>query len=191
MNIGHSDRLSYDSQAYADKLNESVSPGTYRLDINHQYNCNGCLSTLGPRGSDGVSTLYSHTETPSQKLVDFESIMSNRNVKASKEKSGKVNPIGLKDFKLKHHDVCNNYLDPMHSRLTYPAINYRGVPINRFYNLLNDPQEHIFYDFAVNTTLEAKDNWDPEIPTPMKQDKYPKTLHGRGKRCGIKCKDGK
>lgn len=187
MNIGHSSRLPYDNRAYADQLEESTSPGQYRLDTNWCYNCNGCLQTLGPRGADGVSTLVGNTVAPSQKLVDFESIMSNRNVKSSKEKSGKVNPVDLKKYKLQHYNVCNNYLDPQYSRLTYPAESYRGVPINRFYNLHNDPQENIFYDFAVNTSLEAKDNWVPEVPEPMKRGKYPNPVPGKNKGCVLMC----
>lgn len=173
MNIGHSSRLPYDKCAYEDQVRESTSPGSYRLDTNWSHNQNGCLSTMGPRGSDGVSTLVGHTVAPSQKLVDFESMLSNRNVKVSKAKHGRVNPVKLSGYKLKHHTLCNNYLDPQYTRLTYPAESYRGLPINRFYNLPNDPQEHIFYDFAVNTTLEAKDNWVPDVPTPLNTGTYP------------------
>jgi hypothetical protein len=48
-----------------------------------------------------------------------------------------------------------------------PAMFYRGAPINRFYDLNKDPQANIFYDWAINTSLEAKDNFIPELPEPM------------------------
>jgi hypothetical protein len=187
MNIGHSSRLPYDNKAYTDKLRESVSPGDYRLDQNYNHNNKGCLHTLGPRGTDGVSTLVGHTVAPSQKLVDFESMLSNRNVKASRAKSGRVNHVDLKKYKLQHHPVCNDYLDSQYTRLTYPAEMYRGAPINRFYNLPHDPQANIFYDFAVNTSLEAKDNYVPEVTQPMKRGKYPNPVPGKNAGCVMMC----
>ncbi len=56
-------------------------------------------------------------------------------------------------------DCKNRYLDPITSRLTNPAFNYKEAPIDRFYNLNQNPQDNIFWNFAVNTDLEAKDNF--------------------------------
>lgn len=190
-NIGHSSRLPYDDCAYPDKLDESVSPGGYRLNKNQSYNCDGCLSTLGPYGKNGVSTLVGHVVAPSQQLVDLESIFTNRNVKQSKCRSGRVNHVDLNKFHLQHESFCNNYLDPIHTRFTYPAVNYKGAPINRFYNLLHDPQANIFEDHAVNTSLEMKDNFIPYIDLPMKNDNFPNTIKGKNTQCLFECDDNK
>ncbi len=167
LNIGHSSRLGYDTCAYNDRLDESVGPLGYRLDPNQQENCNQCLSTLGPRSSymgQGVSTLDGKTIAASQKLVNLESILSNRNVKTSKCRRDNVNPIDVTKFETKHFGECNDYLDPLSSRLTLPAFNYRELALNRFHNLDRNPQLNIFYDFSINTKLEAKDNYTIDIP---------------------------
>jgi len=51
--------------------------------------------------------------------------------------------------------------------MTDSAMFYKGVAINRFYDLPKDPQANIFFDWAVNTKLEAKDNFVPELPNPL------------------------
>ena len=169
MNIGHSSRLGYDDQTYLDKVYESTSPLSYRLSTDQSYNCNSCLSTFGPRSSNNgrgydVSRAQPTRFAPAQELADVESILSNRNVINSRNKSGKVNPINPSHFKLANSRICNKTLDPEYSRLSYPAQNYRAISINRFYNLHTNPQIPIFYDFAVNTQLESKDNYIPNIP---------------------------
>jgi len=173
--IGHSSRLGYDINTYDDYLSESVSPLLYKLNPNQVNNCNSCLSVFGPRSSiagnsKGVSTLVGDVTIPSQELVDLESILSNRNVIASKCKDGKVNDIDVTKFSLQHARVCNDFLDGISSRLTNPSDNYRGMSINRFYDLPKNPQANIFYDFAVNTKLEAKDNYRERVPSLIKFD---------------------
>ena len=169
MNIGHSSRLPYDKQAYPDKLMESVGPLQYRLNPDQIYNCNSCLSTRGPRSAGGgkgqdVSKVLQTHYAPAQDLADVESILHNLNVKQSKTKSGKVNPIDVTKFKNIDMTVCENYLDPEASRLSFPAANYRDVSINRFYNLNKDAQANIYWDGAVNTSLEERDNYMIQIP---------------------------
>lgn len=178
MNSGYSSRLPYDTSAYNDKLSESVAPGNYRLNTNYARNDTGCLQTLGPRGSHGVSTIYEDSIAPSQQLVGIESILTNRNMRRSKSKRGSLNPINVTEMPLKHNRVCNSNLNSQHTRFTYPAVSYRGAPINRFINLLNDPQENIFYNFEVNTTLEAKDNWIPDVPSVAQRDQFPASGSG-------------
>lgn len=174
--IGHSSRLKYDKCSYDDYLSESVSPLLYKLNPNQINNCNSCLSVFGPRSSiqgnsKGVSTVISQSSNiPSQDLVDLESIMTNRNVLASKCKDGKVNEIDVTKFNLQHARICNDYLDGVSSRLTNPSKNYRGMSINRFYDLPKNPQANIFYDFGVNTKLEAKDNYKERVPALVNYD---------------------
>ena len=134
-------------------------------------NCDACLSTLGPRAGHnghGVSTLLDsdpkNNITPSQNLVDLESVLSNRNVPTSRCKTAKVNPIDVTKFGLKDSKSCNKYLDPVASRLTFPASNYRSIAIDRFVDLPKPAQEPIFWNFATNTRLEAKDNFKAQVP---------------------------
>lgn len=167
MNIGYSSRLDYDQQAYDDRLQESTDPLSYQLDTNRIHNCNECLSTFGPRSSymgNGVSTTVGHSVATSQQLVDIESILSNRNVPLSKTRAGQVNPIDVTKYDMKHAKLCNDYLDPASTRLTDPSKNYREMSINRFYDLPRNPQANIFYSFAKNTKLEAKDNYKQRKP---------------------------
>jgi hypothetical protein len=111
----------------------------------------------------GVSTSVGHPVGTAQYLTDVESILTNRNLPTSKCKNGEVNPINVNDFPLQHMGPCNSFLDPMASRLSYPPYNYREMPMDRFYNLPQNPQEPIFWDFAVNTKLEMKDNFVYDI----------------------------
>jgi len=187
LNIGHSSKLIYDCCAYNDRLDESTSPVKYRLNENQIHNCNQCLSTLGPRSSSprgqGVSTSIKvdHPIATSQELVDVESILSNRNVKSSKCRRDQINQINLTDveqFKLSHMRICNDALNPFSSRLSMPAANYRDMSVNRFYNLSQFPQEPIFYDFAINTVLEEKDNFLAQSPKLWADNSIPTPLNG-------------
>lgn len=190
MNIGHSSRLGYDKCYYSDRLSESTAPLQYKINGNYIENCNKCLSTLGPRSSymgHGVSTAVGHPQATSQALADVESILKNLNVKTTKCKRGNVNPVRPKDFKNTHSTECNNFLDPMSSRLTYPARTFRDMATNRFHDLPIDPQANIFYDFAVNTRLESTDNFVPHFPTPNDQYSGPVARTGPKPACNIGC----
>jgi hypothetical protein len=177
MNIGYSSRLGYDEETYADKLEESVGPLAYRLNTNSIANCNACLSTLGPRASiygSGVSLTTNPDPSvhaaPANNLTDIDSLLKNINVKTSKKRCSGTNPINVTNFNLSHSRICNKALDPLSSRLTYPASNYRSMSINRFYDLNKNPQSILFWNFATNTSLEAKDNYVPHIPNVNKDD---------------------
>lgn len=149
------------------------------------------MSVFGPRGSHngyGDSTTVGHRNAPSQDLVDVESILSNRNVIASKCKDGKVNDIDVTKFQLQHARICNDFLDPVSTHLTNPAANYRGMNINRFYDLDRNPQAVIFYPFSVNTQLEAKDNYRERINSVLLYDAtLPRPLKGTNQPCKFKC----
>lgn len=168
-NHGHSSRLSYDDMTYQDKIKESVGPLHYRLDHNRIHNCDHCLSTFGPRSSymgHGVSMVVDNEPAVSQSphMVNIESILTNRNTFASKNKKNQINPINVTKFKLKHPRICNNNLNPLSSRLSYPTANYREMGLNRFHDLNKPIQRVIFWDSSINTKLDAKDNFVPQIP---------------------------
>jgi hypothetical protein len=170
LHAGHFSNPRYDKCAYPEDLYESTAPYTYVMNTDRIHNCNGCLTTFGPRGSymgAGVSTPTGDVIAVAQRNIDIDSVMSNRNVPLSKCKRGKVNPVDVTKVKTKNMPVCNDYLDGQHSRMTDPAMFYRGSAINRFYDLNKDPQANIFYDWAINTSLEAADNFIPELPVPM------------------------
>lgn len=174
-NIGHFSRQSYDSQAYDDHLSESVGPLLYQTNPTQINNCGACLSVFGPRPSNGaasygVSTTVGSNIAPAQYLTDVESILSNRNVISSRSKDGKVNDIDVSKFTLQHARICNDFMDPISTHLTDPPSNYRSLPINRFYDLPKNPQANIFYNWAVNTKLDAIDNYRQRIPILMKCD---------------------
>jgi len=190
MNIGHSSRLGYDDCVYPDKLKESVGPTDYRLNRNYIHNCNRCFNHngAGPRSSFGTSTIKKVGHAPANDLVDVDSIMSNRNVKLTKSKTGKLNPINLTTHEPTHYIECDNYNHPQHSRLTLPPSNYRDVSINRFYNTLHDPQANIFTPFARNSRLEAKDNYQPELPVLWDDRVAPIEYEDDKTRCGIVCR---
>jgi hypothetical protein len=181
----------YDDCYNVDRLRESTGPLGYRLNGNYNNNCNSCLSTLGPRsgymGNDVSTTVSVNTPARAQYITDVESILKNLNVPQSKCKTGKVNNIDVNKFSLKHANVCNKFLDPMASRLTYPAATYRDMAINRFYDLNQDPQVNIFWDASTNTRLEAKDNFMEQLPKPRLDNSLPTELKGRNKPCKINC----
>jgi hypothetical protein len=194
MNIGHSSRLLYDKEVLPERVSESVGPLAYKLNTDQIYNCNSCLSTLGPRSAGAgrgqdVSKVLHTKYAPAQELVDVESILHNLNVKNSKAKAGKVNPIDVTKFKNIDMKVCGDFLNPEATRLSHPAASYRDMSINRFYNLPKDPQANIFWDNAANTSLEEKDNfviripqpWDNTNQIPVKQNACAKP--GSNKRC--------
>ena len=194
VNFGVSSRLDYDPCYISDTIAESTGPLEYRLNSNQMYNCNGCLTTLGPRTSqgamsNGVSLIKTESDSiaTSQRLIDLDSILSNRNVKQSKCKSGKVNNIDVTKFALTNLPICNNYLDPVSTHLTNPPQNYRGLSINRFYDLRKDPQANIYYDIGINSKLEAKDNFIPKVPKMMADKSLPIEMKGPGKRCNVVC----
>ncbi len=191
MNIGHSSRTKYDDCYYDDHLEESTSPLLYRLNTNQISNCNACLSTLGPRsGFNGYGTSTIQVDNkyaPAQDLVDVESILSNRNTQTTRCRGSEVNSIDVTKFGLTHARICNDFMDPLSSRLTYPAQNYRSMAINRFVDLPKNAQETIFYDFAVNSRLEAKDNFTEDVPNVRQYDpSMPTEIKGSNK-CTVKC----
>jgi hypothetical protein len=169
MQIGHSSRLPYDIGTYDDKLYESTGPLGYRVNIDHMHHPKRCFNAngAGPRTTNngfGNSTHERLGCAVKNEIVPIESLLSNRNVKASKNRRGHVNPINPTKWKLDHYSLCGNETHPEFTRLSHPASNYRDVAINTFYNTIHNAQHNIFYDFAHNTRLEAKDNYIPELP---------------------------
>lgn len=180
MNIGYSSRMPYDDDCYSDKLAESTYSLNYRINSNHVYNENRCRSNFGPRSGymgHGVSVPNDLDYAEAQSLVDLDSVFSNRNVRESKTKKGKVNPVNpVKTYTLYDSKVCNRVLDTHYSLDSHPRSNYRDMEINRFENLSRNPQNHIFEDFARNSKLEAIDNFVPDKSVPWPELAGPKPI---------------
>lgn len=173
-NFGVSSRLQYDNSYINDDIEQSTAPIQSVLDPNRVKNCNQCLSLNGPRsGHNGWGNsipIANAGLTPAQQLVDIDSIMTNRNVKASRDKRGMVNHVDVFKFKTYDSKLCDRGLDPLASIMTYPKQLYREMSINRFYDLNINPQVNIYWDWAVNSQLEAKDNYDNPYPYSLNQD---------------------
>lgn len=169
LNAGYFTNPKYDKCAYPEDLYDSTAPYSYIMNTDRIHNCNTCITTFGPRQSygAGVDSLKADVIAAAQQNIDVDSVMTNRNVPLSKCKRGKVNPVNITKIKTQKLPVCNDYLDSQHSRMTDSPMWYRGTPINRFYDLNKDPQANIFYDWAINTSLEARDNFIPELPHPL------------------------
>lgn len=192
MNFGHSSRLGYDEDAYSDRSDESAAVLRHVLSPDQMYNCSGCLSVDGPRsGPMGRSVrMYKkgrNGPATSQELVDVETVLSNRNVRISKAKRSGVNPINPEDYESVDASYCDRYLDTDYSRIMNPPSSYRNMSINRFYPLIRNPQDNIFWDFASNTTLEAKDNFRPTAPVPWPDLAGPKELPSEPQSCSYSC----
>lgn len=167
INFGHSDRLGYDDRAYKDRIIESTSPMVYKLEPMQYTNDQSCVSFFGPRPSYkgvGVSTVCDCRSLPHPDLTDVESILSNRNVKTSKAKRGKLNNVNVTKYKLHNINECNDFLHVEPSKLNLPPSTFREMSINRFHDLPRNPQANIYWDSAINTTLQSKDNFKVKIP---------------------------
>ncbi len=181
-NQGYSSREIYDKCYNNEQIERSVGPLLYKLNTNQINNCNACLSVFGPRSSGGSSkgimgygdsTSVGHQTASAQDLIDVDSILSNRNVIKNRCKNGSVNPLNVVDvskFTLQHARICNNMLDPIATHLTNNSSQYREVFTNRFYDLGANPQENIYFDQAVNTSLEIRDNYILRVPNLVKYD---------------------
>lgn len=167
--IGKYTRLSYDNCAYDDKLDDSVGPLQYIMDANKVRNCEACLPQTGSMLKYGVAIPPDNNEPGSVQngnLINLESILTNRNVKNSRCKRNGINPINPTAYKFKNPRMCNKFMNPVSTRLEDPSANYRDLSINRFHDLNRNPQANLFWNFETNTSLEAKDNYDHEIPRP-------------------------
>lgn len=185
MQSGYFSRSSYDNSVYDEGVYQSTSPYEYVMSTDRIHNRGGCLNDFGPISSlmgAGVSSPTGDVIAASQANIDVDSILSNRNVPISKAKMAKVNPVNIVDLKTQYVPPCTPSISSDHTRLTDPAMFFRGAAINRFIDPLRDPQANIFYDFAVNTRLEAKDNFFPDIETPHTDWTY-----NRENQFGEKC----
>ena len=160
-----STRKKYDDCSTNLFYKQSTGPLSYRLLPDFVNNTQKCYSDYGPRGQDmNVSVIRN------ENLIDVDSLLTNRTKIASDCKDGLVNHIEFDQYKKYDLPICDRFLDRMDTRLTHPIHNYRGMTNDWFIQPRvngRDEQCNIFWNFAENTQLTAKDNYNPKIPVPM------------------------
>lgn len=163
--IGAQDKTKYDLDAYLSWKQESTSPVNYMLSTYYTYNPGECLPDVGHNldyMGNNVGTLVGHGIAKSQKLVDLDSIFSNRNVINGKGKKSNINPINpVKEFKIQEQGRCGKQINTEYSRLTNPIYKYRELSCNRFIDLGTNPQMTTNYPFTfnINTSLKIRDRF--------------------------------
>lgn len=144
-----SDRFSNNKLSLEEQFNESTKQINYRMNPDQLYNKNNCYSMYGPANKDTRSIVTYPN------LVNIESDLTNRNIITSKNRDASLSNINVNNYKIQNERLCNNFLEPIPTRLEDTQQEYS---LNRFYNLPN-PQRNIYWDRATNTQLEAKDNY--------------------------------
>lgn len=162
---GYSDRNSANPELIQNNINQNKAQVSYWLNPEQIYNPNRCATWFGPRSGHngyGVKTVATNPETPApaQDLTDIESLLTNRKQNSNQ----KLNNLNLNCFKYDNINSCSNFLDPVSTHLTNPPRNYREITINRFYDLPIPAQNHVFYNWEINTQLEAVDNYQVKLP---------------------------
>ena len=191
-NYGYSGNLGNDKNYINSRLEESNSIMQSVLDPNRVKNCNSCMPIRSNIGHNGIYSnlpIAPGSNTPAMSVADIDSIMSNRNSKLNGNKKGRVNNINVLKFKTYDNNQCGKGLDQISSILTFPKQFYRETAINRFYDLNINPQQNIYYNDSINTQLEAKDNFVPQLPFSLNNDySLPSPIEGfNNKKYNNKC----
>lgn len=162
-----STRKRYDECSTNLYYRQSTDPLLYKLSPDYANNCQKCYTDYGPRGQDmNVSVITN------KNLIDVDSLLTNRSKIASDCKDGLVNDINFSEYKKYNLPSCNKFMDRHDTRLTHPLHNYRGMTVDWFFEPRvnnRDEQCNIFWDFAENTKLTAKDSYRPDVPIPLDQ----------------------
>jgi|GEM_PF-5525115 len=177
-------RQRYDREAYQEEIGRSTDPMLYRLDSNYAVNCKKCFGPYGPG-----FTMGSTVATDNGAAIDLDSILRGVSKIHSKSNIQQI-PDSINPYKPDTRILpdCNEALESEYTRFTYPAYDIRGLTVRdlRFDYPLFDPQCQIFEDFAVNTKLQAKDNFRAIWQIPVDQrDLFPTERLGRVKNCNV------
>ena len=120
--IGQQNNTINDLDAYISWKQESTTPLNYMLDPNSRYNEGECVPGAGVNFDymgNNVGALVGHGIAKSQRLVDLDSIFSNRNVITGRGKRSNLNPINpITAFKNKEKEKCKEEVQTEYSRLT-------------------------------------------------------------------------
>lgn len=182
------DRNRYDLCTYKYDLSQSIGPGVYTLTTPDNV-CEPCLPSnpwiIAQR--QGVSI----ARNTSMIDIDSELIGLNRNLSNCPDRkflpnqygsfhcgaqNSKVGPqcrptdkVCIDNSVQLHYKDCGPYTED--TRLSNPPSTNRGVGINRWQWLCQDPQDRVVepFDFQINTNIVSRDNHRPCIPTPIDQ----------------------
>jgi hypothetical protein len=163
-------RLKYDIGLKRLDDESSVKAGNYV--VNTPIITQNCFQT-NPRIIDqkvGVSMSKNSDWRFYAGPVDVESQLLNLNRRASRDPATKYNP--LKDA-CRDNDSClinlpDCYFPTSDTRLSNPATNLRGINIERFDPLCQDPQKNVFFPGSklIPTRLVVKDTFNRATPRP-------------------------
>ena len=166
----------YDVKATIEATKRSTDPGQYMLDTNYANNCATCFAPYGPTSVRGGATVPGY-------VVDVDSILRGF-TKIHSKSNEQQQPDDLSGYELEMPVDCNAFVETEYSRYTNPIQAYRGIQPDRFYELNQDPQCNIFWDFSVNTQLQARDNHVTDWQVPMNQrDLLPTQRLGNRRDC--------
>ena len=167
-------RLTYDTCAYEQQLNQAKGPGEYTLNV-PKATCEPCFPA-DPRHK--LQNQGSSTVGKNQFInVDVESDLKGQTRLASKCATNNFMP-NCDTHKLTHYRDC--VMTTEETRTTNPASNLRGTGWNRWEWLCLNPQDKVSFDnypngitpfdSYVNNKQLVKDNHRPCLPTPLDQE---------------------
>jgi hypothetical protein len=180
---GYFSRLSYDKCFLNDETKQSTKVGDYKLYYGQTNNDNSCSSTLGPRNNrNGISSEIQQADNLASR-TDLESVLSLRDQKASRCANGRT--LEEKNKKLvndsKTLSLCNNFLNPISSRLDTPMEEYKGLSTLKLQVEfpIVDPVERVFYGHNRTSLLNQDENSRSGMMTRLEaKDEYSKKLRG-------------
>lgn len=186
-------RLSYDSGAYSQDINESVGPGVYKLNEPGVACPKQCYPyppsiRLQKQGVSIDKTKFlidvdselnglfkKYTRDPSKNYVPCcpDTVCTSGELCGQGVAGACKNNKGLKrgerfsDDSLHHFPDC--FIPVEHTRISNPTCNLRGTGWNRWEWLCLDPQERteIPFDFNISNRIVVKDNHRPCVPKPV------------------------
>lgn len=176
---GQFTHLYTDREAYFEKVNRSTDPLLYRLDPNFAVNKQKCFAPYGPRAGQQASDVIGQQ-------IEVDSVL--RGISKISTKSNRQqmpDPLKYNAYQL---NDCSDYIETEYSRYITPAYDIKGLTTSdlNFDYPLYDPQCNIFENFALNTKLEAKDNFRASWQIPINQrDLFPSTHLGNNREPDI------
>jgi len=160
--------LKYDPGAYQKEVLEAVGPGRYRLQP-YGANCRMCM----PVDSHLTAGTAGPAQCDQEPLVDVESDLINIVRPLSydprmKYRGNGEGPTVCSKGNLMNQGDCRN-MPTADTRLTNPPCSLRGIGINRFEWLCQNPQDRVLipFDTDVDTALLSKDNHRPFLARPL------------------------
>ncbi len=168
---GHFSRVIYDDCAFCESVKISTNPGKYKLYGGQVEHHRPCAAPTGPRNNrTGVSSEVNLGNFAER--AEIESLLTDRNYPISlctkgrtlAEKNAKLQASSL----LQDNPVCDLFLQPEDTRLTYPADTLKGIYIDRYEYPIRDPQSGVYYGsdpttdrhrFGSSTRLFVRDNY--------------------------------